>query len=71
MKKTIILIILIISTTFYSFVEEKKIRFEFTLEETQLIYDALGELPAKRVEVLRNRIMVEAQKQLNDTTSKK
>ena len=71
MKKTIILIILIIPTTFFSFVEEKKIRFEFTIEETQLIYDALGELPAKRVEVLRNRIMVEAQKQLNDTTSKK
>jgi hypothetical protein len=51
--------------------EEKKITLTFTVEEVQLIYDALGELPAKRVENLRTRIVIEANKQLTDTAKKK
>jgi hypothetical protein len=51
--------------------EEKKITLTFTVEEVQLIYDALGELPAKKVEGLRAKIAVEANKQLADTTKRK
>jgi hypothetical protein len=51
--------------------EEKKITLTFTVEEVQLIYDALGELPAKKVEGLRAKIAVEANRQLSDTTKRK
>lgn len=51
--------------------DEKKITLTLTIEETQLIYDALGELPAKKVEALRTRIALEANRQLADTTKKK
>lgn len=50
---------------------EKKVNLSFTVEEVQLIYDALGELPAKRVETLRAKIAYEANRQLADTTKKK
>lgn len=71
MKKTLLVFALIISTTLFSFQQEKKIKFEFTLEETQLIFDALGELPAKKVEALRGKIIFETNRQLADTTKKK
>lgn len=72
MKKAITIALIIISTTLFSFVnQEKKIKFEFTLEETQLIFDALGELPAKKVEALRGKIIAETQRQLADTIKKK
>lgn len=51
--------------------EQKKVNLSFTVEEVQLIYDALGELPAKKVETLRARIAYEANRQLADTTKKK
>lgn len=57
-------------TVILAFGYQKKFKFEFTPEETQLIYDALGELPAKKVESLRLKILMEAQRQL-DTTNKK
>jgi hypothetical protein len=50
---------------------DKKVTITFTLEEVQLVYDALGELPAKKVEGLRGKIYMEASKQLSDTTKKK
>ena len=43
--------------------------FEFTIEEVQLIYDALGNLPANKVEVLRSKIVTEANRQMADTTN--
>jgi hypothetical protein len=46
----------------------KKITLSFTIEEVQLIYDALGELPAKKVESLRAKIWMDAKKQIADTT---
>lgn len=51
--------------------QPKTVSITFTVEEIQLVYDALGELPAKKVEVLRARIVSEANRQLNDTTRKK
>lgn len=69
MKK---LLLFVISLAFFSFntQEQKLLKFEFTIEETQLIYDALGELPAKKVEALRIKIITLAQKQI-DTSGKK
>lgn len=51
--------------------QTKVVTVSFTLEEIQLVYEALGELPAKKVEVLRARIAQEANRQLADTTKKK
>lgn len=51
--------------------QPKVVTMSFTIEEIQVIYEALGELPAKKVEVLRARIVNEANRQLADTTKKK
>lgn len=51
--------------------DERKITITFTVDELQLVYDALGELPAKKVENLRAKIIYETQRQLSDTTKKK
>jgi len=51
--------------------QAKTVTLTFTIEEVQMIYDALGELPAKKVEGLRNKIVIESNRQLSDTTKKK
>ena len=43
----------------------------FTVDEIQTVFDALGELPSKKVETIRFKIVQEVQKQLADTTKKK
>lgn len=70
MKKTFLLILTVTLLSFQTN-QEKKVKFEFTVQEVQLIYDALGELPAKQVEQLRSKIVAEANRQLADTTNKK
>lgn len=67
------LIIISLALTLLSFGTQapKTVSITFTVEEIQLVYDALGELPAKKVEVLRARIASEANRQLTDTTKKK
>lgn len=64
--------IFLLSLFLFSFTTqtEKKITLSFTLEEVQTIYDALGELPAKKVEALRVKIATETNKQLTDTIKK-
>lgn len=76
MKKTFLLILTVFLFSFQTNEKKakpvvQKIKFEFTVQEVQLIYDALGELPAKQVEQLRSKIAAEANKQLADTTNKK
>ena len=44
--------------------EEKTVTLTLTVEEVNLIYAGLGELPAKVSEPLRYKIASEAQKQL-------
>ena len=51
--------------------DERKFTITFTVDELQLVYDGLGELPAKKVEQLRGKIVYETQRQLSDTTKKK
>lgn len=70
MKKLLIAFVLFTCFAFQT-QQEKKVTLTFSIEEVQLIYDALGELPAKKVEVLRIKIVQEANKQLADTVKKK
>ena len=46
--------------------EPKTVTLTLTVEEVNLIYMGLGELPAKASEQLRYKIAQEAQKQLNE-----
>lgn len=43
--------------------EPKTIKLELSVEEVNLIFEGLGELPAKRSEALRGKIYQEAKKQ--------
>ena len=65
-------ILALLAFTLFSFTTqtEKKITLTFSLEDVQTIYDALGELPAKKVEALRMKIATETNKQLTDTIKK-
>jgi hypothetical protein len=47
-----------------SFMPNKKITLELTVEETQLVLDALAELPAKKSFTLMSKIINESQAQL-------
>lgn len=69
MKK--ILILLAFGLFAFTTQDDRKVTITFTVDELQLVYDALGELPAKKVENLRAKIIYETQRQLADTTKKK
>jgi len=45
-------------------VEPQTLKFEFTLEEVNVIFEGLGELHAKKSEALRGKIYQTAQEQL-------
>jgi hypothetical protein len=53
-----------------AFAPPKTFHFEFTPEEAQIIFDALGELPSKKVEGIRYKMMMTVQAQ-SDTTKVK
>ena len=69
MKKLIL--ILVLGLFAFTTQDERKVTITFTVDELQLVYDALGELPAKKVEPLRAKIIYETQRQLSDTIKKK
>jgi hypothetical protein len=54
-----------------AFAPPKTFNFEFTPEETQIIFDALGELPSKKVEGIRYKMMMTVQAQSDTTKVKK
>jgi hypothetical protein len=54
-----------------AFAPPKTFRFEFTPEEAQIIFDALGELPSKKVEGIRYKMMMTVQAQSDTTKAKK
>lgn len=60
-------LLLIAAIGLFSFTtqEPKTVTLTLTVEEVNLIYMGLGELPAKVSEQLRNKIAQEASKQLN------
>ena len=47
-----------------SFTPSKKITLELTVEETQLVLDALAELPAKKSYTLMSKIIATSNEQL-------
>jgi hypothetical protein len=63
MKKT--LLIAALGLLSFTTQEPKTVTLTLTVEEVNLIYMGLGELPAKASEQLRYKIAQEAQKQLN------
>ena len=69
MKK--LLILLAFGLFSFTTQDERKVTITFTVDELQLVYDALGELPAKKVEPLRAKIIYETNRQISDTTKKK
>jgi len=70
MKKALLVFTLFASLSFKT-QEPKQVVISFTVEELQVVYDALGELPAKKVETIRYKIFTEANRQLSDTIKKK
>lgn len=74
MKRRIYTILALLWTVFifyilvsFRYVEPKTYTFQFTPEESQIIFDALGELPSKKVEGIRLK-MIQAVNSQNDTT---
>lgn len=63
MKK--LLLIAAIALLSFTTQEPKTVTLTLTVDEVNLIYMGLGELPAKASEQLRYKIATEAQKQLN------
>lgn len=63
MKK--LLLIAAVALLSFTTQEPKTVTLTLTVEEVNLIYMGLGELPAKASEQLRYKIATEAQKQLN------
>lgn len=69
MKK--IILIAAVALMAFTTQEPKTVTLTLTVEEVNLIYAGLGELPAKASEQLRYKIATEAQKQLNKPEVKK
>lgn len=67
-KAAIILFaIVILLSSFSNFTKgsnDQTLKFEFTVEEVNVIFEGLGELPAKKSEGLRIKIYQTAQEQL-------
>lgn len=68
MKRTLA-IACILSLMAFAPQQTKTYKLEFTAEETQTIYDALGELPAKKAEVIRFKLVQQVNEQ-NKTDKK-
>lgn len=69
MKRTIAIAGILALMAFAPQEQPKTYKLEFTAEETQTIYDALGELPAKKAEVIRFKLAQQVNEQ-NKTDKK-
>lgn len=64
---TILFALVILLSSFINFTKgsnDQTLKFEFTVEEVNVIFEGLGELPAKKSEGLRVKIYQTAQEQL-------
>jgi hypothetical protein len=64
---TILFAVVILLSSFSNFTKgsnDQTLKFEFTVEEVNVIFEGLGELPAKKSEGLRIKIYQTAQEQL-------
>jgi hypothetical protein len=64
MKKALLTFSLFALFGFTTQPEPKTVKLELSVEEVNLIFEGLGELPAKKSEGLRAKIYEEAKKQL-------
>ena len=64
MKKSLIALSILALMSFKTQEEPKTVKLELSLEEVNLIFEGLGELPAKKSEGLRAKLYQEAKKQL-------
>jgi hypothetical protein len=64
---TAFLLCMITLTMSFKVRDQKTFKLDFSAQEVQVIYDALGELPAKTTEGIRAKII----KQVNDQNSTK
>ena len=71
MRKITLLLLLTGLLSFTTQEQPKTVTITFTVDEIQTVFDALGELPSKKVETIRFKIVQEVQKQIADTTKKK
>jgi hypothetical protein len=64
---TIFFAVIVLLSSFSNFTKgnaDQTLKFEFTLEEVNVIFEGLGELPAKKSEGLRAKIYQTAQEQM-------
>lgn len=66
MKKSLIAFSALILMSFKTQPEPKTVKLELSVEEVNLIFEGLGELPAKKSEGLRAKLYQEAKKQLEE-----
>lgn len=64
MKKSLLAFSILALMSFKTQEEPKTVKLELSVEEVNLIFEGLGELPAKKSEGLRAKIYSEAKKQL-------
>lgn len=64
MKKSLFALSILALMSFKTQEEPKTVKLELTIEEVNLIFEGLGELPAKKSEGLRGKIYQETKKQL-------
>ena len=62
--KKLTALVLIVSLTSFNYEEPVKLKFEFTQAETNLILDALGDMPTKKTYPLVSKILAESEKQM-------
>jgi hypothetical protein len=64
MKKSLFALSILALMSFKTQEEPKTVKLELSVEEVNIIFEGLGELPAKKSEGLRAKIYQEAKKQL-------
>ena len=64
MKKSLFALSILALMSFKTQEQPKTVKLELTIEEVNLIFEGLGELPAKKSEGLRAKIYEETKKQL-------
>jgi hypothetical protein len=70
MRKTLAILAVLTLASFQP-TPPKTFTLLLTADEVQVVYDALGELPAKKVEVIRLKIVQQVNKQNEQTKTEK
>lgn len=71
MKKLLLSVFMIAALSFQLPEEEKKLKLELTVPQTEIVLKALSKLPFEESSTLIYTIQIQANKQLADTTKPK